>query len=94
MRSRTVLVEARVQYVVKVPEDWTERDILFHRNDSSWCSDNGLKEIAAVAEHMDKTGQCLDIHFGEERMTYAFVREATKDDEDFYGVKIVEEESE
>ena len=32
---------------VDVPHGWDEDQILFHRNDSSWCADNALYELEA-----------------------------------------------
>lgn len=46
-----VIVTKRVKLLykfeieVEVPFFWTKEDILFQRNDSSWCSSNGLTEL-------------------------------------------------
>jgi hypothetical protein len=49
----------RVRYVfeldIEVPHHWTEADVMFHRNESTWCADNA---IDAIEEHRDENG-CL-----------------------------------
>lgn len=57
LRKRTVVLEMRVRYVAEVPADWTQDDILFHRNDGSFCLDNDLDQIAG--ETSVKGAPCL-----------------------------------
>lgn len=83
VRSRTVVVRAIVEYVVSVPEDWTEELILFQRNDGSWCASNGLNEIVQLIQNDDAHDRCACGY-----IRYEFVREATKEDEEQFGVKV------
>lgn len=76
IRERTVIVRMSVEYVVKVPEAWTNEDIENHRNASSWCALNGLAEIERIAEHHCLCGVA---HFD-------YVREATTEDEETFQV--------
>ena len=73
VRERTVVVSATIQYVITVPEDWTKEQIEFHRNEGSWCSDNGLREIDNFRE---RTDHCLCGN-----MYYKYIREANAVDE-------------
>jgi hypothetical protein len=73
-RRRTVVVRAVVEYVVTVTEHWDPSDVEFHRNESSWCCDNLLSELGAIAEARG----CLCTP-GIVRTE--FVREATAEDE-------------
>lgn len=43
----TKLVRINYTYAVdtRVPHAWTQHDIEFHRNDSSWCANNAFREI-------------------------------------------------
>jgi hypothetical protein len=52
----TKLVKVKLAYDVNVvvPHFWTEADVVFWLNDSSWCADNGLDLIELQsAEHRD-----------------------------------------
>lgn len=71
MRLRTVRLRITAEYVVTRPESWSEEQIDFHENESSWCKGNALVELK-------KTGgeYCL-CQFAE----IEFVREATPEDE-------------
>lgn len=75
LRRRTIVVETVVRYVVEEPEHWTAEDLHFHRNLSSSCASNVLREIADAHDAMpDYVCPC-----GRVRTT--FVREATEADE-------------
>ena len=37
-----------VEYEVKVPSYWKKHDIEYHRNESSWCSNNAPNELAEI----------------------------------------------
>jgi hypothetical protein len=50
---KKAIVEMKVRYEVSIPDFWTEGDVLFHRNESSWCSTNMLSEIDNLA------GDCI-----------------------------------
>lgn len=67
-RQRTVKVRAVIEYVIAVPASFGESNILFHRNDSSWCKDNMLDELAKI--------DCLC-----EFATFSLLGEATAADE-------------
>lgn len=68
-RVRTVTVRMIVEKVILVPESWTPEQILWHRNEGSWCCSNGWAE--------------LERYLGDEcNVTrYEFVREASEGDE-------------
>lgn len=38
----------RIKYEIDIPNNWDESDVLFHRNESTWCSSNMLKELQNV----------------------------------------------
>lgn len=48
--TKKVKVAYRFELEATVPHDWTEEDLLFHRNDGSWCADNALDELVALGE--------------------------------------------
>lgn len=45
----TLKRKIKVRYIfeleIEVPHHWTKDDVLFHRNDSSWCANNALDEL-------------------------------------------------
>jgi hypothetical protein len=47
---KRVKVRLTVEYEVEVPASWAKEDVEFHRNDGSWCSDNLIPELEALAE--------------------------------------------
>lgn len=49
---RMVKVRYSYELEVRVPGDWTNKDIEFHRNQSSWCAVNAAAEIDSYAEKM------------------------------------------
>ena len=57
----TRLVRLRYTYVIdkRVPWDWTQEQIEFHMNESSWCADNGVAALSEFIEVLDKKGECL-----------------------------------
>jgi hypothetical protein len=69
-RRRTVVVKATIEYIVEVPESWNQHDIEFHRNDSSWCTNNMVKELDELC-----LNNCI-CH----RTEFSYIREATQDD--------------
>lgn len=75
LRERTIVVRATIEYVVTVPEHWDAHQIVFHRNDGTWCASNGLAELAALAERLDAVNSCPCSY-----VEYGFVREATIED--------------
>jgi hypothetical protein len=72
--SRTVVLKAQMEVVVSVPRDWTAEQIEFHRNDSSWCGDNLLREMGAWAASDKDHCACATLKM-------SFVREATAEDQ-------------
>jgi len=73
IRQRTVVVRMTVDYVIDVPEHWTEDNIQFHRNEGSWCSDNALSEL----EQLSGRAGCLCSF-----MEFSYLREGTEKDEE------------
>lgn len=67
-RRRTVLVRATIEYVVDVPDDWTQEQIEFHRNESSWCGTNMVSELDRL-DGDDEDTVCRRVNFD-------YVREA------------------
>ena len=63
----TKLVRLRYTFAVdvRVPHFWTPADIESHRNDSSWCADNALDDVAAHTID-DPAGPCLCDRFDAE----------------------------
>lgn len=45
---KTVTVKMEVEYEVEVPAHWDAKDVEFHRNDSSWCMSNALRELLKI----------------------------------------------
>ncbi len=52
---KKVVLRYSFEVEIDVPWSWSEEDILFHRNESTWCSNNGLREIDEQA-HRDNPG--------------------------------------
>jgi hypothetical protein len=51
IRTRTVVVRAQVDYVIRIPESWTAADVEFHRNEGTWCANNGMNELDHIIRH-------------------------------------------
>ena len=51
-----------VEYPIDVPRAWTPEQVEFHRNESSWCADNALTELDALAKTGDDESPCLCDH--------------------------------
>ena len=47
--SKRVRVRYSFDLEIKVPHHWTSYQIEFHRNDSSWCADNAIRELTDQA---------------------------------------------
>lgn len=43
--KKRVKVRATVEYEIEAPAAWTDKDIEFHRNESSWCANNLIGEL-------------------------------------------------
>lgn len=79
MRKRTVVVEARIKLVTRVPEVWSKGDIEFHFNDSSWCANNLICDFEMLKEYRPCLCDTTDIRL---------MREASPFDEEGFGVKV------
>lgn len=42
---KTVRIRATIEYDLEVPEDWTNEDIEFHRNEGTYCADRIVDEL-------------------------------------------------
>ncbi|PYE51536.1 hypothetical protein HUB98_05895 [Paenibacillus barcinonensis] len=80
IRSRTVVMDFTVRMVINVPEHWKDEDIEFRYNKGSWCADN-LIEMIVRGE-----GGCLCPH-----VEATFIREATPEDEEKWGLVRVDD---
>jgi hypothetical protein len=52
---KKVRVRMTCEYDIIVPGDWDADMVEFHRNESSWCSSNAIKEL----QDLNDTGPCL-----------------------------------
>src|SRR5208283_2580480 len=73
--KRTVVLEMKIKYVVEVPRSWDVDMINFHRNESSFCSNNDIDTI--VRQLKQHKNRCICF-----RSETSFVREATEQDHD------------
>lgn len=46
--QRRVIVRMVVEYEISVPRAWTQDQIEFHRNESSWCATNAFSELKDI----------------------------------------------
>lgn len=74
IRERTIVVKMSIEYTIAIPEFWTKEQLEFHRNQGTWCSDNGLLEID---NFLERTNDC-----GCGRCEWEYIREATVEDEE------------
>lgn len=81
IRRRTVVVQVTTEYVVDVGESWTEDNIEFHRNESTWCASNGMDEIVRMLATRNDLCCCG-------YTSYKYLREATAEDEERDGIYI------
>lgn len=80
-RRRTVLIEYRILVVRDEPESQSPEDIEHRYNDGSWCADSFGLEINRLIELQNGNDSCL---CGQ--LSATFIREATADDEQTFGV--------
>ncbi|MHB0943353.1 hypothetical protein ACYCSU_17025 [Paenibacillus sp. ALE1] len=80
IRNKTVVMDFTIRLVVDVPEYWTEDDIEFKYNKGTWCADNLVQMITR------EDGRCLCPH-----VEAKFIRDATLDDEENWGLIRVED---
>jgi len=71
---RTVVLEMKIKFVATVPANWDKEMIEFHRNDSSYCSSNDIRQIYEESE------KDPDICATCQRTSVTFVREASEQD--------------
>lgn len=48
--NKRVQLKMTINYPAQVPASWDKDQINFHRNDSSWCSDNALDELQDLTD--------------------------------------------
>lgn len=70
-RERTVVLEFRIKFVACVPASWDQAMIEFHRNESSYCSSNDIRQLYEESEQ--DPGRCTTC----QRSEVLFIREAT-----------------
>lgn len=59
--QKEVEVLVAVRMMISVPRFWDKKQIEFHRNEGTWCSDNWLEELE---EYAKKRGcLCSDVVF-------------------------------
>jgi hypothetical protein len=86
MRKRTVMVRFTVDLAMEYPEDFDAQAIEFNWNQGSLCADNLIDRMQDATDRMEEHSQthgCL-CRFVEAK----FLREATKDDEEAFGLHI------
>lgn len=74
---KTCVVDFTIRLVTSEPAHWPKEMIEGHYNLGSWCCDNLLRMIE---QYQEQTGRCLC-----NLTTASFVREATKEDEEWFG---------
>lgn len=75
--QRTVVLDVTIRYVTAVPRSWEPAQILFQRNDGSYCMDN---ELDVIRRSVEDDHQCLC-----GRSAVLFIREATEQDQREFG---------
>jgi hypothetical protein len=48
--KKRVRVRAVIEYEIDVPAHWTPEQVEWHRNEGTWCADNLITELGALAE--------------------------------------------
>ena len=51
--TRRVRVSYRVELEIDVPHHWTDHDIDRHRNESSWCASNAIRDLEEFQARID-----------------------------------------
>lgn len=81
IREKTIVTRMTIDFVDSVPESWDEDLIDFHYNDSSWCATNVLHRLEERSNF-----RCLcDV------ASFEYLRDATEEDEEKWGVVKVDE---
>ncbi len=60
LRHKKVLVRMTVEYEIEVPAFWEKKDVEFHRNEGSWCSNNALPELEKLADEKNCLCHCMN----------------------------------
>lgn len=98
--ERTIVCKLAIEYTVQIPANWDTDMFEFHRNESSWCTNNALKELDGVLRYRARQGglvlaaddrYVIDCNDYIDMCTVArveFVREATEADEQRDGIAL------
>ena len=81
IREKTIVTRMIIDFVDDVPEHWTEDQINFRYNESSWCADNILQKLEERSNF-----RCLC-----SVASFEYLRDATEEDEENWGVVKVNE---
>lgn len=84
IRDRTFVVDVTIRMAVARPDSWSVEDIEQFFNASGWCAGNIVDDL----HRLQDVTFCLC-----EFTTVKFVREATEEDEDKYGIHVRDSES-
>lgn len=57
--TKEVLMEYSIRIPIRVPYHWGEDQMNFHKNGSSWCANNAIREIWQLIKKLKKEGDCL-----------------------------------
>lgn len=80
LREKTIVTRLVIDFVDSVPEHWDEEQINFHYNNSSWCASNVLSKL----QNRDDWRCLCDVS------DFEYLRDATEDDEERWGIVKVE----
>ena len=72
---KKVVVKATIEYEIEVPNFWTAEDIEFHRNESSWCSNNIIEELEDTRRKLGCLCECIEFEFVRETEEKNYLRE-------------------
>ena len=76
IRKKTIVTRLTIDFVDSVPENWDKDVIDFHYNDSSWCASNILDKL----EERNNFRCLCDV------ASFEYLRDATEEDEENWGV--------
>lgn len=89
--TKSVVMRVTVEYVASVPRSWGKEDIEFHRNESSSCANNQIRELSRAADMMAANARpggscgCFCSNLSSE-----YLRDATAEDERHFGYGIAD----
>ena len=81
IREKTIVTRLTIDFVDDVPENWDKEVIDFHYNNSSWCASNILNRL----EERNNFRCLCDV------ASFEYLRDATEEDEEKWGVVKVNE---